>query len=52
MGDYVSLKKPAVIMRTSRGTQETVLDFKVHDNQRAPAGHYEGVITLTIVPPV
>ena len=52
MGDYVSLKKPVVIMRTSAGSQEAVLDFKVHASLNDLAGHYEGMITLTIVPPV
>jgi BRCT domain type II-containing protein len=50
--DYVSLKKPVVIMSTSAGPQEVVLDFKVHAGLDNPAGQYEGMITLTIVPPV
>ena len=52
MGDYVSLKKPVIIMRTSTGSQETELDFKVHAESGNLAGHYEGTITLTIMPPV
>jgi hypothetical protein len=52
MGRYVSLKKPVVILPTAAGSQEVVLDFKVHAGLKNPAGQYKGMITLTIVPPV
>ena len=51
-GDFVSLKKPVVIMRTSAGSQEAVLDFKVNASPGDLSGYYEGMITLTIMPPV
>jgi hypothetical protein len=51
-GGYVSLKKPVVILPTSEGPQEVVLDFKVHAGVNKPSGQYKGMITLTIVPPV
>lgn len=50
--DYVSLKKPVVIMSTSAGPQEVVLDFKVNAGLDNPSGQYQGTIILTIVPPV
>ncbi|MEJ2703744.1 MAG: hypothetical protein P8Z79_15015 [Sedimentisphaerales bacterium] len=52
MGQYVSLKKPVVVVPTSVGPRKVVLDFKVHAGVDNPAGHYTGVVTLTIVPPV
>jgi len=52
IGDYISLKKPVVIMPTSAGPREVILDFKVHAGLDNPSGQYEGMITLTIVPPV
>jgi hypothetical protein len=52
MGRYVSLKKPVVILPTAAGSQEVVVDFKVHAGLKNPSGQYKGMITLTIVPPV
>jgi hypothetical protein len=52
VGDYISLKRPVVIMPTSVGPRQVVLDFKVHAGLANPSGQYEGMITLTIVPPV
>lgn len=52
IGHYVSLKKPVVILPTALGSENVVLDFKVHGGLNKPSGHYNGMITLTIVPPV
>jgi hypothetical protein len=51
-GQYVSLKKPVRIMPTAAGSQEVVVDFKVHAGLNNPSGQYKGTITLTVVPPV
>ena len=52
IGRYVSLKRPVVIMPTAAGSEKVVVDFKVHADLSKPAGHYNGMITLTIAPPV
>ena len=52
IGRYVSLKRPVVILPTSVGSEKVVLDFKVHAGLDKPAGHYNGMITLTMMPPV
>jgi hypothetical protein len=52
IGQYVSLKKPVMIMSTAAGSQEVVVDFKVHAGSNNPSGQYEGTITLTVAPPV
>ena len=52
LGQYVSLKKPVMIMPTAAGSQEVVVDFKVHAGLNYPSGQYKGTITLTIAPPV
>jgi hypothetical protein len=51
-GHYVPLHKPVVILPTALGSEDVVLDFKVHGDLSKPSGSYKGVVTLTIVPPV
>ncbi|OHB74666.1 MAG: hypothetical protein A2Z25_09290 [Planctomycetes bacterium RBG_16_55_9] len=51
-GKYVSLEKPVVIVPTAEGSQQVVLDFKVQAGLNNPSGQYNGMITLTVVPPV
>lgn len=52
IGRYVSLKQPVIILPTSFGTEEVIVDFQVQTQLNYPSGEYEGVLTLTIIPPV
>jgi hypothetical protein len=52
IGQYVSLKKPVIILPTGAGSQEITVDFKVHAGLDRPSGQYKGIITLTVMPPV
>ena len=52
IGQYVSLKKPVIILPTASGAQEIVVDFQVLAELSHPSGEYKGMLTLTIIPPV
>lgn len=52
IGQYVSLKKPVVILPTGVGSQKIMVDFKVCAGLEKPSGQYKGIITLTVMPPV
>jgi len=52
IGNYVSMARPVMILPSAKGAQKVELDFQVHAERMHPPGSYEGVVTLTIVPPV
>ncbi|MFC1634625.1 hypothetical protein ACFL5Z_07255 [Planctomycetota bacterium] len=52
IGRYVSMKRPVVILPTAAGSEKVVVDFKVHGDLSKPSGQYNGMITLTLMPPV
>jgi len=52
IGHYVSLKRPVIVLPTSTGTHEIIMDFQVQTDLDRPSGQYKGMLTLTIIPPV
>ena len=50
-GDFVSLLKPVAISKTTGGSHNIVLYFKVKTSFLSCAGKYEGSLVFTVMPP-
>ena len=50
-GDFISLLKPVSISKTTLGSHNIVLYFKVKTGFFSRAGKYEGSLVFTIMPP-